>query len=164
MTASSFDWMLGYSQIICRIGDIFCSFALNTRALGKQDDVLPPDGTKYPSFSVRQYFEWVQKLHSILSDMKTKLESQDAKYDDIVSYKLNHRHVHKLAEAVSAARLVVPAHVVVKLKQTFLEQFEELNLLLLKRFPSDPMNWYVHSIHRFSFVCWKIHVGHSTSS
>lgn len=69
---------------------------------------------------------------------KTRLGNSDANYDEMHLYTQKQHNIHRIAEHVSVATgLVISAENLVRLKKTFLEKFEELNILLLKYVPED---------------------------
>jgi len=69
---------------------------------------------------------------------KTRLGNNNANYDEMHLYTQKQHYIHGIAQHVSAATgLVISAESLVRLKKTFLEKFEELNILLLKYVPKD---------------------------
>ena len=141
VSTSSFKWMTEYSAIISQIGSVFCSFSSMRKAEGKEtllSQSIPSDVSR--NDLVIQYFDWIQKLHNMLSNWKSRLETETANYDEIFWYTQNQRQIHSLAQAVSADGVVVTAHKLSELRSTFLQNFEQLNVLLLRYISteSDP--------------------------
>lgn len=97
-------------------------------------DELPQFVLENPSTSVKQYFTWIQEIHKVMSSWKKKLSTNEANYDEIHMYTLNQDDIHRIAQHVSATDLVISTK---NLKKTFLEKFEEMNILLLKYVPGD---------------------------
>ena len=136
-----FDWMREYIGIIKKLGEVFCSYSSSRQLVREQtilSDCLPEEVVKSPSTSVVQYFKWIQRLHRMLSVWKSKLDDQSANYDDIHWYHQNQRHIYLLAEAVRGTSLVLSSRKISDLRLSFLQDFEELNLLLLKYIPGEP--------------------------
>ena len=136
-----FDWMREYIDIIRNLGEVFCCYSASRQLVGEQTifcGCLPEDVEKSPSTFVLQYFKWIQRLHKMLSLWKSKLDDQSANYDDIHWYYQNQRHIYNLAEAVRGTSLVLLPHKISELQHSFLQEFEELNLLLLKYIPGEP--------------------------
>jgi len=135
VVSSEFGWLEKFFTIIQQFGDIYsCSYAKKTILL----DELPQNILNNPSASVKQYFTWIQKIHQVMLTWKTRLDNNDANYDEMHLYTQKQHYIHGIAQHVSAATgLVISAENLVRLKKTFLEKFEELNILLLKYVPGD---------------------------
>ena len=143
----SFEWMKQFFSVIQQLGSIYFTYASSRKIVGKGiilSDQLPSEVVKNSSTAVSHYFEWIQKLHAILSVWYNMLENESADYDIIHMYNQNQRHIHNLAQAVSASGLVMSASKIVQLQHKFLQRFEEMNQLLLRYIPKDPKaGWYV---------------------
>jgi len=101
-------------------------------------DELPQNILDNPSTSVKQYFTWIQKIHEVMLTWKKRLDNKDANYDEMHLYTQKQDYIQRIAQNVSAATgLVISAENLVHLRKTFLEKFEELNILLLKYVPED---------------------------
>ncbi len=136
---TSLEWMTQYSALILEIGSVFCSFSSMRKADGMEtllSQSIPSKVSK--NDLVVQYFSWIQRLHKMLSNWKSRLETETANYDEISWYSHNQRQIHELAQAVSADGVVVTAHKLSELRSTFLQNFEELNILLLRYISTDP--------------------------
>lgn len=139
MSSRTFTSMTRYSDIISQIGSVFCSFASMRKSDGKETllaQSIPSEVSRREL--VIQYFVWVRKLHKMLSNWKTRLETETANYDDIFWYYQNQQQIRNLAKAVSADGVTVTAHEVSDLRSTFLHYFEQLNVLLLRYISTDP--------------------------
>jgi len=134
VASSTFDWVGIYWTIIQQFGDIYLSTCARKRILS---DELPQNILENPSTSVKQYFSWIQKIHKVMLTWKTKLCNSDANYDEIHVYTQQQCYIQGIAQWVSATGLVIPSEDLIDLKSTFLEKFEELNILLLKYVPED---------------------------
>ena len=137
----NFNWMREYINIINKLGIVFRSYSSSKEVTGEKlilCDNLPEEVGKNPSDSVSQYFKWIQRLHKMLLLWGLKLYQESANYDDIYWYHWNQRHIYKLAEAVAGTSLVLSPDKISSLQFSFLEEFEQLNQLLLKYIPGDP--------------------------
>ena len=102
-------------------------------------DALPVAIAKNPpSSSVRKYFEWLQIVHSMLAEWESRLYKKRANYDEILWYLQNWQNICNLADAVVATSLILSSDMLEALNETFLNEFEVLNQLLLKYIPGDP--------------------------
>ena len=135
---TEFNWMREYSIIINKLGMVFHSYLKRARKQIILCGDLPEEVRKNPSRFVSKYFEWIQKLHIMLSSWSLKLDRNLANYDDIHWYHKDYYHIYKLAEAVAGTSLVLSSDKVSSLQLSFLEEFEKLNQLLLKYIPDDP--------------------------
>lgn len=68
---------------------------------------------------------------------KTRLGNNDANYDELHLYTQKQDYIQRIAHVSAATALVISAENLVRMKKTFLEKFEELNILLLKYVPED---------------------------
>ena len=89
------------------------------------------------SSAVKRYFLWIQNIQNIVSTWKRNLISNAANYDEIHGYIHKQQKIYEIAQHVSATELVVSEEDLTCLNNTFLEKFEELNILLLKYVPGD---------------------------
>lgn len=134
--SSTFGWVEEYSTIIHQLGEIYCSYAGKTKQT-IPSDVLPQSVSRNPSTEVKDYFLQIQKIHQILTQWKTKLDNNDANYDEIYMYIQKWRYIHDIAQHVSASDVVISPGNLKDIKKAFLEKFEDLNILLLKYVPGD---------------------------
>ena len=138
VTSSTFSWVDVYLTVIWQFGDIYLqTFARRSLEQTILLDELPQSVLKNPSTSVKQYFSWIKEIHNVLLTWKTKLDNNDANYDEIHEYSLKQNYIHKIAQHVSTTSLVIPTENFTVLKNAFLEKFEELNILLLKYVSGD---------------------------
>ena len=124
----SFDWVNRYSSVLKQIGSIFCRYG---------NAGIPKEAKHNPNQHVKQYFEWIENLHGILSHWKAKFECECVNYDEICCYHHNFPQLHILAEDVAASHLELSIDYVIEVRYSFLQNFENLNLLLLKYIPGD---------------------------
>ena len=139
VTSSSFGWVENYSTVIHQLGAIYSqSYAKKSDEQMNSTGKLPQNILENPSTSVKEYFSWIQKIHKVMLTWKTKLGSDgDANYDEIHVYTQKQRYIYGIAQHVSATNLVISAMNLAALKDSFLEKFEQLNILLLKYVQGD---------------------------
>ena len=140
VASSTFGWVDKYSTIIQQFGDIY--LGLYARKIILSDE-LPQNILMNPSTSVKQYFSWIQKIRQVMLTWKKKLSSSDANYDEIHVYTQKQRYIYLIAQHVlTTSSLVISAENLDALNRTFLEKYEQLNILLLKYVPGDPkLGW-----------------------
>ena len=137
VSTTSFTWVMQFPYVIRKAGEMFHHYSQRN---SRRDIVLrelPPKVGANTSSSVIKYFTWVQNLHMILFFWKEKLDTQTANYDDIHFYAQNISGIERVATAVSVQSLVVPEGHVSSLKNTYLQQYEKLNLLLIRYVRTD---------------------------
>ena len=92
----------------------------------------------------RKYYEWVQQIHGVFSHWNHKLQTLAANHDDMLNLARNYPSIHKVAKAVYAIYIIVSDEHIGKMRTTYLQDFEKLNLLLLRYVPEVPRaKWYV---------------------
>lgn len=108
---------------------------------------LNPDICECPS-EVQKYYLWVQKIHKIFSSWHTKFLFQRVNYGDMIDYAASYTSIYKVAKAVCATQMVVGDQYISRLKTNYMQDFEELNLLLLKYVPEVPRaKWYAYHVN-----------------
>ena len=134
ISSSTFGWLENFGTIIQQFGDVYSFLCAKRGILQGQ---LPQNVLKNPSTSLKQYISWIQNIHQVLLTWKTKLDNLDANYDEIHEYTQKQRYIHGIAQHVSGTGLVISPNDLISLKSSFLEKYEELNILLLKYSPGD---------------------------
>ena len=137
-----FDWAEVFTAIIEKMGEIYGQYCLRWHSkhgtkectLEKQ---LKPDICECPPV-VQVYYLWIQKIHMILSSWHSKFLLQTVNFDDMINYAISYNSIYKVAKAVCATQMIVDDQDISKLKTTYLQDFEELNFLLLKYVPEIP--------------------------
>ena len=132
------EWISKYLFTLKKLGSLYCSYSQLSGNQTLLCDAIPAEIANSSSPSVQQYFEWVRRLHFMLSDWKSKLENETVNYDEIHSSLQNQRCFRDLAQAVGATSLMFPTENLKSLHRKFLEEFGHLNQLLLKYIPNDP--------------------------
>ena len=81
----------------------------------------------------------------ILFSWHSKFLHQTVNFDDMINYAVNSGPIYMVAKAVCATQMIVHDEHISKLKENYLQDFEELNFLLLKYVPEVPRaKWYVY--------------------
>ena len=134
-----FHWAEVFTAIIEKMGEIYgqyCHSKHGTKecTLEKQ---LKPDIRECPP-EVQVYYLWIQKIHMILFSWQSMFLHQTVNFDDMINYAINNTAIYVAAKAVCATQLIVDDQHISDLKTTYLQDFEELNFLLLKYVPEIP--------------------------
>ena len=86
-----------------------------------------------------RYFDWVRHVQAVLLERKEKFMRQECNYDEIVIYTSQQPQIKHLDQTFCVSSAIVDAQAV---KNTFLDVFEQLNVLLIKYIPGQPdANW-----------------------
>ena len=73
-----------------------------------------------------------------MKEWQVKILHQEANYDEILMYTSSLTHLYSLGNTLCSASLICDAYDLNHLKSTFLQEFETLNILLLKYIPEQP--------------------------
>ena len=85
--------------------------------------------------SMCRYFDWVRHVQAVLLEWKEKFTQRECNYDDIFIYTSQQSQMERLGEIFFVSSAIVDAQA---MKNTFLNVFEELNVLLIKYTPGQP--------------------------
>ena len=85
-----------------------------------------------------RYFDWVHRLQAILLEWKQKFMEQRINYDEILTYANHKSHLDNLAQAILAFSTIVDTKDMQTVKNTLVDVFEQLNVLLIKYIPGQP--------------------------
>ena len=85
--------------------------------------------------SMYRYFDWVRDVQGVLLKWKEMFIQQECNYDEIVIYTSRQSQIKHLAQTFCVSSAIVDAQAV---KNTFLNDFEQLNVLLIKYIPGQP--------------------------
>ena len=92
----------------------------------------------------RKYYVWIQQIHEVFSHWNHKFQILAANHDDMLTLTCSHSSICKVAKAVCAMSIIVSGEHIAKMSRVYLQDFEELNLLLLRYVPEVPRaKWYV---------------------
>ena len=142
LVSDSFEWITSYSRVIRQLGRVYGTYC-RQRELKNSECILavnslPSDVEDCPSSDVRKFFLWVAKSHQMLGSWHQKFESKHINYDDILLYKKHFSQINTLAASLSVDSLVVEIHYIQAVRQEFLQNFEILNIFLLRYVPGQP--------------------------
>ena len=139
----SFQWMGSLTAIIEKMGELYhlyCQTQHIKRGVSEQyitqERVIPairrcsPDAVKY--------YEWVRQVHKFLSDWNKKIMRQDVTHDDVVNYESSRTSLCEVAKAVCSAGMIIESQYISDIRRNYLEDFEKLNLLLIRYVPEVP--------------------------
>ena len=96
----------------------------------------PSDSTLALSDQER-YFEWVLKVKDIFLFWKEKFSSHIIMHQEIEMYHVHREEIYKLAEVLQDRTLAVSDSDVASVKNLFLQQFERLNMILIRYNPGS---------------------------
>ena len=84
------------------------------------------------------YFKWISTIQYVFQTWKRKLESQDINYDEIFMYANCQNEIERLCETLCCTTLVIDFQCAQTVKNSFLTDFELLNVYLLRYIPQHP--------------------------
>ena len=151
----SFQWAELHANVIEKMGEIYGLYCQrrNFKRESEQcilQDKLRPDICRC-SPEARKYYVWIQQIHKIFSNWYFKLMHQTINHDDLINLENSHSSVCKVARAVCAMFTILPDENIKKMKKTYQQDFEELNVLLLRYVPEVPRaKWYVICMYSYN--------------
>jgi hypothetical protein len=141
LKAGNFDWIHSFLAVIQQLGVIFNTYC-NSRKLYDERCLLAdhtPDEILTCQFEdVRKYFDWVRAVQDILRLWQSKFFSNKINYDDLLLYASNNVSLSTLGRAVVASGFVMDLQSISQIKDTYMYNFEQLNIFLLRYVPSHP--------------------------
>ena len=143
----SFQWAESHANVIEKLGEIYGLYCQRQNFKHESEcilqDELRPDICRCPP-EARKYYVWIQQIHNIFSDWNHKLLLLATNHDDMLNLACSHSSICKVAKAICAMSKIIPVEHIATMKNTYLQNFEELNLLLLRYVPEVPRaKWYV---------------------
>jgi len=137
------DWIQVYYSVIDQLGRIYSVYQSNQKENGDKQSVLTEssmssDVTESSAEGVGVFFKWIAGAQQALSAWRDKLKQCDLNYDELLLYTKQMANIGRAAMALSSDSLVVDSHYVKALKVEFEQQFELLNMLLLRYIPGVP--------------------------
>ncbi len=138
MLENSVDWVEKYHTILLKLVKVYGAAIKQCKDYAALRALLSEDSAP----STRQYFQFIERIHKILTNWKSMIEGRSANYDFILKYEGQHEHIHSLAKAVSAEGLIVDVQEAMEAQQNFWKQFDSMNRLLIKYIHDDPkLGW-----------------------
>ena len=138
----SFQWAVSYTAVIEKMGEIYSIYCQRRHPRqGSQQcnlqEEMRPDVHMCPS-DVVKYYEWVQQIHKFFSGWQEKFMLQVINHDDMVDYQSSHSSLCKVAKAVCVTGMIIEDKYISELRTSYLQNFEQLNCLLLRYVPEVP--------------------------
>ena len=85
-----------------------------------------------------RYFDWVRKVQDVLFSWRDKFLQHGANYDEILLYASNQPMLDQLGHTICASPAVVDSQDIQKIKNTLLQDYETLNVYLIRYIPGQP--------------------------
>ena len=92
----------------------------------------------YTILCLCRYFEWVREVQTVIVTWQRRVLQKELNYDDIIQHALVLNGIGPIADAIGATSSILESRVLLEQKNTFLEYFEQLNMLLLRYIPGQP--------------------------
>ena len=106
------------------------------------EDSMSTEVTQCTDEGVGVFFKWIAQAQQVLGTWRDRLKSRDVNYDDLVVYSKQYSQISRAAMALNSGGLVMDNHELKMMKQEFLQQFELLNLFLLRYVSGCPdLQW-----------------------
>ena len=138
----SFQWMEPFTAIIEKMGELYHLYCQTQHIKRGAEQSITQERVKLAirrcSPDAVKYYEWVREVHKFLSDWKKKIMLQDVTHDDIVNYESSRTSLCKVAKALCAAGMIIEPQYIAEIRRNYLQDFEKLNLLLIKYVPEVP--------------------------
>ena len=134
---NSFQWAESFTAVCAKMGEIYGVYC-QKRSIKRGSVQMRPDIYSCPP-DVVKYYEWVQRIRDFFWNWHTKFMLQEINHDEMVDYRGSHSSLFKVAKAVCATGMIIEDQYISELQRIYLNDFEQLNLLLLR---------YVHEVPR----------------
>lgn len=85
---------------------------------------------------VYRYFEWVTEVQTVVQEWQKKVERKELNYCDILHYVCYQKDIKQIA--IDYMSIVIDPDVFFVQRSSFLQSFEQLNILLLRYIPGKP--------------------------
>ena len=142
ITANNIDWVFQNQSVIPQLGVVFNSYCRSRKLYINADcllsDHMPQEVQYCPCEDVTKYFEWVHKVQDVLRFWQAKFVQYQVNYDEILLYCSYNTVLNILGQAVCAPSFVIDHPGIVRIRDTYIDSFEKLNLYLLRYVPGHP--------------------------
>lgn len=140
--SENLEWVNAYYAVIDELGRIYGVYCQaqkmeDTKSVLDEEN-MPQDISECSSEDVRAFFNWISKAQQVLDGWRVKFHSCSVNYDEILLYTKNYSQISRVASALNSETLVVDMQYVQGTKQSFLQEFEMLNMFLLCYIPGQP--------------------------
>ena len=85
-----------------------------------------------------RYFEWVRQVQTVVLAWQDRVRARELNYDEIMIYANIQGGIQSIGDAISASSSILELQILQQQKNSFLQYFEQLNILLLKYIPGKP--------------------------
>ena len=82
-----------------------------------------------------RYFEWVLQVQTVVFAWHYRVSGRELNYDEILLYASVQKEIQSLSDAISASSSILEPYILQQQKNTFLEYFEHLHIMLLRYIP-----------------------------
>ena len=124
------------------MGVVFNSYCQSRKLYINADcllsDYMPQEVQYCPCEDVTKYFEWVHRVQDVLRFWQAKFVQYQVNYDEILLYCSYNIALNILGQAVCAPSFVMDFPGIVRIRDTYIDSFEKLNLYLLQYVPGHP--------------------------
>ncbi len=140
------EWLSIYYSLIDQLGRIYSVYQskqedAETKSILTEDS-MSTEVTQCTDEGVGVFFKWIAQAQQVLGTWRDRLKSRDVNYDDLVVYSKQYSQISRAAMALNSGGLVMDNHELKMMKQEFLQQFELLNLFLLRYVSGCPdLQW-----------------------
>lgn len=108
------------------------------------EDSMSTEVTECTAEGVTIFFKWIAQAQQVLGGWRDKLKSREVNFDELLMYSKQYSQISRAAMALNSGGLVMDSHELKMMKQEFLQQFELLNLFLLRYVAGVPdLQWLV---------------------
>ena len=140
--SNNYDWIANYRALFYQFSRIYGTYCEHNH-MEEGDRILktdsfPPDVTDSPCEDVKKFFSWVCSAQQVIVTWQNKLESKHVNFDEIHLYLKHFSQINRLGSEFSAEGLVMDTQSVQALKQEFLQNFEVLNMFLIRYISGQP--------------------------
>ena len=139
--AKSIEWVHHLKVVIQTLGDIFNTYCKYHKLDDHQcllSKHMPKEVDDCPWDDVRNYLYWVRDVQHFLREWQEKLVQYKVNYDEILQYDNHSKDISAVGQTVCANSYIVEKNDILKVKRTFENYFEQLNVYLLRYVPNHP--------------------------
>ena len=131
IVVKNFESVLKFQFVIKKLGFVFKTYC-QVRSLSNQQCLLSLDMPKEiddcQSDDVRNYFYWVRNVQDLLKEWQKKFLELKVNYDEILQYVTHCNDITALGQAVCANSYIMKKDEIEKVKEKYVQCFNELNV------------------------------------
>ncbi len=142
------EWLSMFYSMIDQLGRIYSVYQSkqedgDTKSILTEDS-MSTEVTECTAEGVTIFFKWIAQAQQVLGGWRDKLKSREVNFDELLMYSKQYSQISRAAMALNSGGLVMDSHELKMMKQEFLQQFELLNLFLLRYVAGVPdLQWLV---------------------